>query len=243
MRGLLTRRQREFLARFVAIYQEAGEPVHYAEVARRLGLGRVTAYEMLRLLEARGLVRSQFHRPRERRGPGRAKVLFAPTQEAHRVLEGKALLPRAWSEEDWEAIRTQVLARLQSFKASLDYEQVLDEWLARLAEVRRPLQYMAEAIATMLLVVHTLLEGPYGRQARERLQRIGLPGEMNLSVLPGMAVALSLAERVNRRVVPRLLQESARFQRMLEDLSREHQRRLAAFAREVLTLLYARTQA
>ena len=51
----LTHRQREFLNHFLDLYQEMEEPIHNTVLADRLGLGKVTAYEMLRLLEERGL--------------------------------------------------------------------------------------------------------------------------------------------------------------------------------------------
>lgn len=52
-------RQREFLSRLLDLYREAEAPVRYASVARALEVSPVTAYEMLRLLEDKGLVRSE----------------------------------------------------------------------------------------------------------------------------------------------------------------------------------------
>jgi len=232
-----TRRQREFLSRFLDLYKEAQEPIHYTEVARRLGIGKVTAYEMLRLLEERGLVRSQFRLPRGRRGPGRAVVLFAPTQEAHRVL--RQLAGPAANGEDWEAIKAQILTRLREGQAE-GYEQLLNDLLARLPERRSPLRYMAELTTAILLALRSMLEGPYGHLLRQRLQRIGLPGELGLNALTGLGMALGLAEQVNRRVSTALLSEANRCQRTIQELSEENRRRLAEFVREVLGVLDGR---
>ncbi len=232
----LTRRQQEFLSRFLDLYREIQEPVHYAEVAERLGVGKVTAYEMLRLLEERGLVRSEFHLPRERRGPGRAVVRFFPTEQAHRVL--RRLAGVSPEQEDWERIKAQILTRLRQGQVE-GYEALLEELLARLPERRSPLRYMAELVTALLLALRGLLEGPYGQQLRQRLQRIGLPGELGLSALTGLSLALGLAERVNRRVSTALLGEVNRYQRTLQDLSEENRCRVAELAREVLTILWS----
>lgn len=47
----LTGRQREFLGKFLDLYQEARQPLHYPVVAERLGVSPMTAYDMFRLLE------------------------------------------------------------------------------------------------------------------------------------------------------------------------------------------------
>ena len=47
----LTRRQHQFLSQFLDFYHEVEQPIHYPDLADRLGIGNVTAYEMLRLLE------------------------------------------------------------------------------------------------------------------------------------------------------------------------------------------------
>ena len=230
----LTRRQQEFLSRFLDLYKEVQGPIHYTDVARRLGVGKVTAYEMLRLLEERGLVYSEFRLPKGRRGPGRAVVLFAPTEAAHRAL--RDLVGQTADSEDWETIKAQILERLRKGQTE-GYEELLDDLLARLPTRRSPLRYTAELITATLLALRTLLEGPYGQKLREHLQRIGLPGELGLNALTGLAMAVGLAERVNRRASTALLSEANRYQRTLQALSQENCRRLAEFVREVIGLI------
>jgi len=50
----LTGRQEEFLAKFLDLYAQVQEPLHYTQVAEVLGVGKITAYDMLRLLEKMG---------------------------------------------------------------------------------------------------------------------------------------------------------------------------------------------
>jgi len=79
MKKKLTHRQQQFLGQFLDIYREIDRPVHYVAIAERLRLGKVTVYEMLRLLEERGLVRAEYDMDSGSHGPGRPTVLFQPT--------------------------------------------------------------------------------------------------------------------------------------------------------------------
>ncbi|MDY6867823.1 MAG: hypothetical protein SVT56_07940, partial [Chloroflexota bacterium] len=76
----LTKRQKTFIDKILDIYLEIQEPIHYTMVAEQLNLSKYTAYDMLRLLEEKGYVESVYETRRE--GPGRASVLFQPTQKA-----------------------------------------------------------------------------------------------------------------------------------------------------------------
>ena len=61
----LTFRQKTFLSKLLDLYHEMREPVHYSLVAERLGLSSSTAYDMLRLLEQKGMV--SWNMPLQRR--------------------------------------------------------------------------------------------------------------------------------------------------------------------------------
>ena len=82
----LTGRQREFLRCLLALHEEEHRPLHYSAVAERLGVKPVTAYDMLRVFEARGLVSSRYVVP-EGAGKGRSNIVFVPTRRAFEVLE------------------------------------------------------------------------------------------------------------------------------------------------------------
>ncbi len=76
------------------------------------------------------------------------------------------------------------------------------------------------------------------RNLFERLQRVGLPGEIGLSALAGIGMALSLVERANRRVSSFFLIQSGKYQSMITQLSDENRRRLGDFARQVFRIVY-----
>jgi predicted transcriptional regulator len=41
----ITTRQKEFLQSLIDLYQDKGSPIHYSEVARKMGVSKWTAYD------------------------------------------------------------------------------------------------------------------------------------------------------------------------------------------------------
>ncbi len=228
---LLTHRQRAFLRRFLDLYREAREPLHYTEVARRLGVGPVTAYEMLRLLEERGLAQAEYRRPAGRRGPGRAAVFFRPTAAAEGVL--RQLSGGELTTEDWTQVEERILARLEAALPE-EYEALLEELLARVPEEPAPLVYLAEVTAGILLALEEVLRGAQeDPELVERLRTLGIPEELGLRALAGLSTGLALTGRLNRRIASRLLVHARRYRQALARLARGDEERLSRFVREV----------
>ncbi|MEA3350614.1 MAG: hypothetical protein U9Q82_08345 [Chloroflexota bacterium] len=230
----LTRRQQEFLNQFLDFYREMEAPIHYVALAEHLGIGKITAYEMLRLLEDRGLVQSEYHLPSGARGPGRSTVLFQPTAEAARLLSDLAGDPP--ENEDWEAAKKHILQQLREGKAA-GYDDLLADLLARIPERNSPLIYLTEMITATLLTLGALRDSAESSGLAGRLRRVGLPGEIGLSALGGVSVALSMMERVNRRVASFLLAQGGKYHRMFSQLGEENRRRLSDFAREAAKIV------
>ena len=142
----LTLRQKAFLTKFLDVYQEKQEPVHYSVVAQRLGLNNSTAYDMLRLLQKKGMVSSHYATPKATAGPGRSNILFSPTV---RAMESQPT-DEGLGHERWEDFKARVLASL-SRETVEDYQAVLNELLAKIAELRSSLEQYAEFTTTLLL--------------------------------------------------------------------------------------------
>ncbi len=223
----LTRRQQDFLSKFLDLYREAQKPLHYTYIAERLGVKPLTAYDMLRLLEERGLVRSEFV---VKEGRGRSSVVFYPSRKAQEVLS--ELAGDAWEREEWEAVKTRILKALEEGKGS-NYQDLLDELLLRLSEPSTPMIYTTRMITAVLLTLHQLKESRR-KEILEHLQAIGFPEEVGLYALSGLTMGLTLAERVNRRVRTRLLSAVTKYQSCLRNLNSEHKRRLSEFTRDVM---------
>jgi DNA-binding MarR family transcriptional regulator len=230
----LTRRQQEFLKRFMDVYTEGNVSLHYTVIAKHLGISNVTAYEMLRLLEERGLVETQFHLPEGEHGPGRATVLFRPTAETNRLLH--EITVKRNEDTDWETAKENLLRQLENGKL-MGYESLLTNLLARISERRSPLVFMTEMVTAVILSVAMLKDDAVASGWKERLQRTGLPGEISLSALAGIGSALSFAERANRQFANFLITESERYQNMLVQMSEDNRRRLSEFARDVAKII------
>lgn len=234
MKDKLTRRQQQFLGQFLDIYQEMDQPVHYVTVAERLGIGKVTTYEMLRLLEERGLVRAEYNQSADQPGPGRPTVLFYPTQRARQLIGQLAGANSGL--EDWQIVKDRILQQMREGKAG-GYEDLLSDLLNRLPERSSPLVFITELITTILLALATVPEAPETEALMKRLRRIGLPEEVSLSALSGISLAISLFERINRRASTMLLSQIGRFDAMLSQLNEENRRRLSDFTREAVLIL------
>ena len=235
----LTRRQLEFLSKILDMYQEADGPIHYAALAECLGVGNVTAYEMLRLLEERGLVEAEYHLPEGDRGPGRSTVLFRPTIEAERTLQ--KLTGGSTSDKDWNGVKKQILSRLKEGQAA-GHATFLDELLSRLPDQPSPLVFLAEMNTAIILALDSLQERAENLDPLKKLNRIGLPGEIDLSALPGIGLSLSLVEQVNQKISSRISAQAGRYQAVLAQLSEEKLRLLSEFTRQISQIVQSRTK-
>jgi len=235
MKKKLTYRQHQFLSQFLDIYQGMDHSVHYVTVAERLGIGNVTAYEMLRLLEERGLVRAEYQMNPDQHGPGRSNVLFYPTQEGARLIN--SLAADSSNLEDWQIAKEQILQKLRKGQAE-GYEDLLSNLLARIPDRHSPLIFVTELITAVILTLASIQEAPEIRGLLERLRRIGLPQEVGLHVLSGIGMLLSVLERTNRRSATILLNQINRYEESLSQLTEESRRQLGEFTREVVHILF-----
>jgi hypothetical protein len=77
----LTVRQSIFTMKFLEYFCKIEKPVHYPALAKELGLSTSTTYDLLKLLEKRGLLTSVYDVPQGPGKHGRSKVLFLPSKK------------------------------------------------------------------------------------------------------------------------------------------------------------------
>jgi len=230
----LTGRQKIFLGQFLDLYRQDRESIHYTTMAEQLGVGKITAYDMLRLLEEKGLVSSEYVLPEGGRERGRSTVLFRPTQKATEVIAD--LAGDKWDREEWTAVKERILAALHAGKGT-DYEGLLDEILLRIPQRKTSMLYATETITAVILNLYQVREEAEAAGLFDYVRRMGRPGELGLSALAGLTMGLSLVERANRRFTSQLLSYTRRYQDSLSTLSGESRRALADFAREVMNAM------
>lgn len=225
----ITERQRVFLQQFWELYREVKAPLHYSDVAKKLKVSNISAYDMLRLLKSKGLVASQYLLPKRQPGPGRSTVVFYPTQHA------KALLGQHLSEEgerrEWEDFKEKTLQALR--KRRDEYDQMLDELLSRIPDGRSPLVRSTEMMTAMVLQVSQM-----GGEAKARVlqesRRLMAAGESGLTALAGLPLGLMFADGPDTSLVGKLLSYVEGYQEDLSRLSAESKRALSEFFEELV---------
>jgi hypothetical protein len=230
----LTRRQKEFLGKLVALHRSLEEPVHYTALAEHLGVGKIATYEMLRLLEEAGFVIAEYQRPAGARGPGRPTVVFSPTPAAVTLLGEGDLTDH--NPKEWERARILILDKVRLAKAE-GHEGVLEEMVSLLGNQSSPVEYLTGMVAAIIIGVQSLKSSLGPAAVRSALKSIGLPGERGLSALGGLSIGLSLVQKWNHRVSQAFFDHVNRYQTMLSDLSEENRRRLSQFTSEVIKIV------
>jgi len=125
----LTRRQEEFVVNLIDLNRELDGPIHYSMLAERLGVSPFTAYDMLCVLEEKGMVSSEYQLAEGKSGPGRAERLFCPvsmTAGQEQVLSRKYDL----AELDEAQLKQFVLTKMR--RGDFPHKDVAQELLARI---------------------------------------------------------------------------------------------------------------
>jgi DNA-binding PadR family transcriptional regulator len=229
----LTGRQKDFLSKFLDLYREADHPLHYVVLADMVGVTKIAAYDMLRLLEEQGLVTSEYVLP-ERGGPGRSSIVFSPTEKAAIVVA--QLAGERWDVAEWDEVKEHILTALREGKGT-DYQSLLEEILLRIPERKSPMLFVAEMLTAAILSLNQLREEAAARGLFENLRALGFPGELGLNALAGLTLGLTMVEKANRRVTTLLLSYTQKYQDHLARLSADNKKRLSDFAQEVMKIV------
>jgi len=229
----LTFRQKAFLSRVLDIYHEMREPVHYSLVAERLGLSSSTAYDMLKLLEQKGMVGSEYATPKPTSGPGRSSILFFPNVEAVDLFS--RLAGESQEQEEWEDVKTHILASLRQGKAS-EYQDLLRELLTRIPETGSPLVRCAEVITALLLSLRET-KHTFGRRSPVSMLLAAPVGSLGMSTLAGLALGLCIADKKIRHLLGDFQKYTRRYEASLQELSPESLKTLHRFTRDIWSIL------
>src|SRR5512133_3698332 len=139
MEKRLTRRQQQFLLQFLDLYREMNQPIHYRFVAERLKIGKVSVYEMLRLLEFNGFVKAEFAVTNGKQGPGRPSIQFYPTKLAFEQTQRLSVIPVEL--EQWRIRKEYILAELRK-KNNETYEKLVYEIVSMFHKPSPPLLHV-----------------------------------------------------------------------------------------------------
>ncbi|HRQ22817.1 MAG TPA: Lrp/AsnC family transcriptional regulator [Anaerolineales bacterium] len=232
----LTRRQETFVHRLLDLYRELNGPIHYSMLAERVGVSPFTAYDMLRVLEEKGLVKSEYRLDSDKPVAGRSEVVFLPTERAHQLfieLAGDA------DQGNWENVKTQIMEKIRG--GGLNDHVLAEEILARVPpDVPDVLRYCIEV---MTIVILRLGKGAGRRVLAEHLPQIiewkGTVTRSGLMLLGGFTLGL-LANESNSDVEwnKLFLEHIRRYQSLVMDMEPLLCRRLGDSMKDVFAPIF-----
>lgn len=192
----LTRRQKEFIENLIELTREVHGPIHYSMLADRLGVSPFTAYDMLRVLEEKGLVTSEYHLAEGKSGPGRAERLFCPVipeaAQRQRLVEAYGAMVL-----DKKDLQQFVLKKLQNGHAP--NQEIAEELLARIPpDGPENIRYCVE----VMTVIAIRLRKRAGQKLMlaylpKILQADDLVSRANLCLLGGFCFGLLVQDETN----------------------------------------------
>ena len=195
----ITKRQKEFLKILIDLYQEKASPIHYSEVARKMGVSKWTAYDMLQLLHKEGLLGVEYLIPESDNYKwgklGRSTITFFPTKKGYTVSNlSQRNLPTKIAE--FNKLKKEIIQKFEEIKGKFNLKDLFKEAL----ESKSPLIFCACLLLILILLIKKITEGV----AEIKLISQVIPhtttntyAELALIVFAGMCLGL-LAKYINK---------------------------------------------
>jgi DNA-binding PadR family transcriptional regulator len=143
----LTHRQEIFFYRLLDLYRESKGPIHYSTLAERVGVSPFTAYDMLRLLEEKGFVTSEYRIEAGKSTVGRSEIVFLPTQLADNRF---AELANGADLSNWEEVKSQIMERILA--GDIRDHELADDLITRVPlDAPDSLRYCFEVMTLLVL--------------------------------------------------------------------------------------------
>lgn len=230
----LTPRQQTFLDNLFDLYREFKGPVHYSVVAEKLGVNKFSAYDMLKVLEEKGLAASSYVLSDGQTGPGRSQVVFYPTNKAAQFLT--QLREEVLHSGDWQTVKKRILRQLEEAARRSNPAEALREALSNLSNAKTPLNYCAEMISVQLLVVERVRE----QNLLPALDILRNRGQIGLATLAGLSLAASAMtnDTEDSTFTDKLLSHTKRFQNQIAEMSDDSIAKLSSFLNDAMLRLH-----
>ncbi|MCB0210652.1 MAG: hypothetical protein KDJ52_15035 [Anaerolineae bacterium] len=228
----LTPRQQAFLDNLFELYREFKGPVHYSVVANKLGVNKFSAYDMLKVLEEKGVAASDYILNDDQAGPGRSQVVFYPTHKAAQFLT--QLRDEMRYSADWQRVKENILKRLHESRQSCTTE-TLSEALSTLPDTKTPLNYCAEMISILLLNIERMRN----TNMTPFLESLSINGQIGLASLAGLSLGSCLhQEAEDKTLLEKLTTHTQRFQYQLAEMSEESIGKLSALLNDSMVAMW-----
>lgn len=229
----LTYRQKAFLAKMHDIYREIQKPIHYNVIAKKLGLCGSTVYDMLRVLEKKGMVNSQYRLPKKDAGPGRSSIFFVPANMAlEQCFQAETV---AGGRDDWDRVKVGIMNNVRK-GAKSGYEIVYKSLLEKAGSVQSPLESCARLVTGMLI---NLKQANYEFSENSPvLAMLKSPASrLTMSSIAGLLTGLAIKGRKACRTPGKYREHLNKFTQYLQDMSEDNVRLLHQFTIDVWNML------
>lgn len=228
----ITTRRLDFMKKIKQLYEANGLPVHYVRVAEALGVSKWSAYEMLKNLEKEGFLIRQYEVNQVEKYPGRAMVMFLPTNKLEQVLSENKFDSKPTNRE-WRQEKERLLALFDEEKKGNGkylYEQLVSE----LPNLQNPLVSCACVITLVVSQLQSLSENSL-RLLRD-LAAEARKGPVGLAMFIGTASGSLLKSADPASVIGQLVDFLSEFQKNLISLTKSEQVLLMDFLETALGL-------
>ncbi len=154
----ITTRQKEFLHALIVLYQEKNSPVHYSEVAQKLGVSKWTAYDMLRLLHQENLLEIEYLLPESDNYKwgklGRSTITFFPSNKGYIASNpSQKNLPTKAAELD--KLRKEIIQKFDRIKGKFSLKELFKETM----QTQSPFIFCACVLLILILLIKKITEG------------------------------------------------------------------------------------
>lgn len=231
----ITRRQEEFITTLIDLSDQSDGPIHYSTIADRLKVSPFTAYDMLCVLEEKGLVSSEYHLSADKSGPGRAERLFypAPSVEEYKKTLADKFGGRIPGIEEFKRFV------LNAFQTGEIDKALGEELLVRVTEIEHP--GISFCVEIMTIVMMRLKRSSGRRTLLAYLPKIlpdNNPSCENLSLLGGFALGLLAQENSkDEEWIQQLFIHIQQYQKLVQGFIKQECDQLAQALSEVCTRL------
>ena len=154
----ITKRQKEFLQSLIDLYQQKDTPIHYSEVAQKMGVSKWTAYDMLQLLHREGLLEVEYLIPESNNHRweklGRSTITFFPTKKGYSVsnLPQRNLPTKA---AELNKLKKEIIQKFVEIKGKYNLKDLFKEAL----KTKSPLIFCACVLLILILLIKKITEG------------------------------------------------------------------------------------
>jgi len=231
----LTHRQKAFLDKLQDLYRDIPKPVHYSVIAKKLGLCASSVYDMLRVLEKKGVVSSEYKLPKSANGPGRSNIMFTPiVKKIEKLTQNNS---DARDSREWKKVKDGILSSLQGC-AACDYKKLFSGMFEKASHIQSPLPRAAQILAGLLV---SLKESKYefSEQSTVGTMLKSPASKVGMSTTAGVIMGLSVAGKKDGSLLGNYRDYLNKYMASLQNISDENLQVLHEFALDVWNILGA----